>query len=127
MAKHTSEFLFGHFTTWCIKVLSWNKNHFLSFLKGSHLPKIVKGTAQKVKFSMKDFFSKCDQIRGFLWIWSHLFTEEILNGKLHFLCRETRLVFSRVFYIRGNLGNVRFIFPPVHWLKKSDYSSLSET
>ena len=29
-------------------------------------------TAQKMKFSIKDFFSKCDQ--------------EILNGKLHFLC-----------------------------------------
>ena len=35
--------------------------------------------AQKLKFSFKDFFSKCDQIRSF--------TEEILNGKLHFLCR----------------------------------------
>ena len=28
-------------------------------------------TAQKLKFSSKDFFSKCDQIRSFLWIWSH--------------------------------------------------------
>ena len=32
-------------------------------------------TAQKMKFSVKDFFSKCDQIRSF-------------NGKLHFLCSE---------------------------------------
>ena len=37
-------------------------------------------TAQKMKFSIKDFFSKCDQIRRVT------FTEEILNGKLHFLC-----------------------------------------
>ena len=29
-------------------------------------------TAQKVKFSIKDFFSKCDQIWSFLRIWSHL-------------------------------------------------------
>ena len=29
-------------------------------------------TAQKKKFSIKDFFSKCDQIRSFLRIWSHL-------------------------------------------------------
>ena len=29
-------------------------------------------TAQKMKFSIKDFFSKCDQIRRNLWIWSHL-------------------------------------------------------
>ena len=41
-------------------------------------------TAQKMKFSIKDFFSKYDQIRcGF-----GQFTEEILNGKLHFLCSE---------------------------------------
>ena len=29
-------------------------------------------TAQKMKFSIKDFFSKRDQIRRFLPIWSHL-------------------------------------------------------
>ena len=29
-------------------------------------------TAQKVKFSIKDFFSKYDQIWSFLRIWSHL-------------------------------------------------------
>ena len=42
-------------------------------------------TTQKIKFSIKDSFSKCDQIRSF-----HgdlvTFTEEILNGKLHSLC-----------------------------------------
>ena len=38
-------------------------------------------TAQKMNLSIKDFFSKCDQIRLVT------FTEEILNGKLHFLCR----------------------------------------
>ena len=30
------------------------------------------------KFFIKDFFGKCDQIR----------TEEILNGKLQFLCNQ---------------------------------------
>ena len=29
-------------------------------------------TAQKMKFSIKDFFSKCDQIRGKLRVWPHL-------------------------------------------------------
>ena len=29
-------------------------------------------TAQKMKFFIKDFFSKCDQICRKLWIWSHL-------------------------------------------------------
>ena len=41
-------------------------------------------TAQKMKFSIKDFFSKCDKNRSLLRIWS-TFTEEILNGNLHFL------------------------------------------
>ena len=37
-----------------------------------------------MKFSIKDFFSKCDQIRSLL---ADLvtFTKEILNGKLHLL------------------------------------------
>ena len=38
-------------------------------------------TAQKMTFSIKDFLSKCDQIR-------RTFTEEIPNGKLHFLCSD---------------------------------------
>ena len=43
--------------------------------------KIFSNTAQKMKFSVKNFFSKCDQI------WKQetadlvAFTEEILNGK----------------------------------------------
>ena len=44
-------------------------------------------TAQKMKFSNKHFSSKCDQICSSLQICRKLvpFTEEILNGKLHFL------------------------------------------
>ena len=38
-----------------------------------------------MKFLIKDFFSKCDQIRRELRI-CFTFTEEILNRKLHFLC-----------------------------------------
>ena len=44
-------------------------------------------TAQKMKFSNEEFFSKCDQIRSKLRILLK-FTEEILNRKLHFLCSE---------------------------------------
>ena len=42
-------------------------------------------TLQKMKFSIKDFFSKCDQIRRFP---ADLvtFNEETLHGKPHFLC-----------------------------------------
>ena len=46
-------------------------------------------TAPKMKFSIKDFFSKCDQIRKNT---TDLitFTEEIVNGELHFLCSNTQ-------------------------------------
>ena len=43
-------------------------------------------TAQKMKFPIKDFFSKFDQIRSADLV---TFTEEIFNGKLHFLCNVT--------------------------------------
>ena len=37
-------------------------------------------TAQKMKFSSKDFFSKCDQIRSFLRIWSHLLNKSLMEN-----------------------------------------------
>ena len=37
-------------------------------------------TAQKMKFSIKDFFSKCDQIRRKLWIWSHLLKKSLMEN-----------------------------------------------
>ena len=33
-----------------------------------------------MKFSIKDFFSKCDQIRSFLRIWSHLLKKSLLKN-----------------------------------------------
>ena len=56
-------------------------------------------TAQKMKFSIKDFFSKCDQIRTF--------TEEIFNKKLRFLC--IAIVTCRI------LANI-ITFPASFWI-----------
>ena len=33
-----------------------------------------------MKFSIKDFFSKCDQIRSFLRIWLHLLKESLIEN-----------------------------------------------
>ena len=44
--------------------------------------------AQKMKFSVKDFFSKCDKIRRKLRIWSHLMKKSLIR-KLYFLCSYT--------------------------------------
>ena len=48
-----------------------------------------------MKFYIKDFFIKCDQICSFQQFFADLvtFTEEILNGKLHFLCSVTTFTF----------------------------------
>ena len=72
--------------------------------------------AQKMTFSIKDFFSKCNQICRKL----KKFTEEILNGKLHFLCNMTlTLLFDineqiGVFYnpIKGDFSRKEYIFFP---------------
>ena len=37
-------------------------------------------TAQKMKFSITDFFSKCVQIRNFLRIWSHLLKKSVMEN-----------------------------------------------
>ena len=37
-------------------------------------------TSQKMKFSIKDFFSKCDQIRRKVQIWSHLLHKSLMEN-----------------------------------------------
>ena len=51
-------------------------------------------TVQKMKFSIKDFFSKCEQIRRKLRIWSHLLKKYLMENFifctviLHFISLE---------------------------------------
>ena len=45
-------------------------------------------TAQQMKFFIKDFFSKCDQIHSFLQIWSHLPKKSLMKNFI-FLCSAT--------------------------------------
>ena len=37
-------------------------------------------TEQKMKFSIKNFFGKCDQICNFLQIWSHLMKKSLMEN-----------------------------------------------
>ena len=50
-------------------------------------------TAQKLKFSTKDFFSKCDQIRGKLKIWSHFLKKSLMKNFI-FLCSDLTILFQ---------------------------------
>ena len=48
----------------------------------SKLLQSVKITEQKMKFSIKDFFSKCDQIRSSKGIWSHLLEKSFMEDSI---------------------------------------------
>ena len=67
-----------------------------SHLHGTyHLPlQLYTGVnnAQKMKFSIKDFFSKCDQIRSFLRIWSHLLKKPLMENFI--FCAVKELFYS---------------------------------
>ena len=55
--------------------VNWNKLFSLkAWIRWVRILKRIldKATAQKMKFSIKDFFSKCDQIHTKLRIWSNL-------------------------------------------------------
>ena len=59
------------------KKLAFRTNIFHTNKFGYNQFKLIKTyTAQKIKCSIKDYFSKCD------------ITEKILNGKLQFLCSD---------------------------------------
>ena len=49
-------------------------------------------TTRKMKFSIKDFFSKCDQNRSFLRIWSHVLKKPIMENFIS--CTVKDIVFE---------------------------------
>ena len=57
--------------------------------------KTPKSTAQKIKFPIKDFFSKCDQIRWKMRIWSHLLNKSLMKNFI-FCAVEGFITFSEV-------------------------------
>ena len=68
---------------------------------------------QKRKICIKNFFTKCDRIRGFLRIWSRIFREEILNGILLFLCSAFKIDLEisclQMIVRQNNLKKVKFL------------------
>ena len=58
----------------CIFKMAWN--FLIIFCHADHNI----NTAQKMKFSIKDFFSKCDQILRKLWVWSHLLEKSLMEN-----------------------------------------------
>ena len=65
-------------------------------------------TALRMKFSIKDFFSKCDQIRSFLRIWSHLLKKPLMKNFI-FLCSVS------------HLWPIPLVSPMVQWVRWLPY------
>ena len=57
-----------------------------------------------MKFSIKDFFSRCDQIRSFLRIWSHLLIKSLM-GNFIFCAVLVILAIPVSISNAGNVGN----------------------
>ena len=73
-------------------------------------------TAQKMKFSIKDFFSKCDQILSFLRFWLHLLKNSLMEN----------FIFCAVYIEIGSASFETFL--PILWkfvLKKSQEKAVS--
>ena len=75
-------------------------NIYISRIFGEILKKHT--LQQKKKFSMKDFFSKCDQIRSFLRSCSH-FLKKSLTENFSF-CAMTTIHFCSMFYIKSYMN-----------------------
>ena len=60
-------------------------------------------TAQKMKFFIKDFVSKCDQICSFLRIWSHLLKKSLMENFI--VCA----VFVQI-TVTGTQFNIRILY-----------------
>ena len=63
----------------CIIVVYYNTFCPYKYFSIQFLPGYVKHL-QKMKFSIKDFFSICDQIRSFLRVWSHLLKKYFMEN-----------------------------------------------
>ena len=69
-SKYQNEFLFFYI----VYIVTAGRGYTTSFRYQDSL------TAQKLKFSIKDFFSKCDQIRRKLRISSHLLKKSLMEN-----------------------------------------------
>ena len=48
-------------------------------------------TAQKMKFSIKDFCSKCEQIRSSMRVWSHLLKKSLMENFIFYAVNRSQV------------------------------------
>ena len=83
-------------------------------------------TAQKMKFSIKDLFSKCDQIHSFLWIWSHLLKKSLMENFIFCAVLQQHMTASEktinaLETISSNESKLQSIFDVDQCLHKTKY------
>ena len=81
----------------------------LWFMEFSLLANREHDTAQKMRFSIKDFFSKCDQIRSFLRIWSHLLKKSLLENLIFYVKGPATLLKKRLWHRYFPLNFAKFL------------------
>ena len=78
ICHHEQNFLFLESFDFIISA-AWTKQNLIFFLN-LNIIFDVRVIAQKKKFYIKGFFSKCNQIRGELQIWSHLLKKFLMKN-----------------------------------------------
>ena len=78
-------------------------------------------TAQKMKFSIKDFFSKCDQIRSFLQIWSYLLKKSLMENFIFLKCMTE---WVQTWQIERNPNGWKVYADSTNWFSTCQNSSL---
>ena len=94
------------------------------FFKKSYLD--ATNTAQKMKFSIKDFFSKCDRIPSFLQIWSRLLKKFLMKTSFFVQCKWYEKLFHILIRRSGGL-RVYSSLQDSKWLPTLKYSKISES
>ena len=73
-----------------------------TILKGWYIKGLM-ASSQKMKFSIKDFFSKCDQIHGKLRIWLHLLNKSLMENFIFcalLVPKELSILWEEMFILR---------------------------
>ena len=71
---------YSGFIWWRLVLSIWWNYCIGKFIEWYEIDCLNSYTAQKMKFSIKNFFSKCDQIRRKLRIWSHLQKKSLIEN-----------------------------------------------
>ena len=78
-------------------------------------------TAQKMKFPIKDFFSKCDQIHSFLQIWSYLLKKSLMEN---FIFLKSTTEWVQTWQIERNPNGWKVYADSTNWFSTCQNSCL---